>query len=519
VGKTNRVIPGSIVALAIATRVAAVLVLQSHHVPRSTYEHGEIAANMLAGRGFATHFLGADGPTSQQAPIYPTLVCIAYAIAGIETPNSLLIIELGQTVLAGVLVIGAMRLARAIDPTRAWLEWTSGLVTALHPTLVYAATHVQVALLGATLLVWTLAFGYECAASHRLRHAAFCGFLLALLALTDPILALAALGVACAIFAAGPPALDPIRSLRLLAVVATTALAGVSPWLVRNYLVHGEFVAIKSTFGYAFWQGNCSRSEGTDKVVRDSVERLLRGETAPTDLAGLNRRLWEARHEAGYIDDIALSKHDYSVLASVSEPERSRILFQRALADLKAVPGRYSRLCVRRLRYFIFFDETNPKSRVMAYRLPHLGLTLLAGAGLLLAGSSLRRRLLPTIIPVAVVVIFHSLTIVSARFHVPLEPLLGIWGACALVRGADSLGAMLKGSRQSASVRDHVESIGIKGRLAVSHRSQRLGVLSRGALDVSEDQAASHAENTDQTGTSPRYSKDGHFVAECGGLV
>ena len=61
--------------------------------PRSTYEHGEIAANLLAGRGFTTHFLGADGPTSQQAPIYPALVCLAYAIGGVETPQALFLLS------------------------------------------------------------------------------------------------------------------------------------------------------------------------------------------------------------------------------------------------------------------------------------------------------------------------------------------------------------------------------------------------------------------------------------------
>ena len=137
------------------------MVLQSHHVPRSTYEHGEIAANLLAGRGFATHFLGADGPTSQQAPIYPALVCLAYAIGGVETPQALLLLELGQSVLGGCAGAGSDstgtdRLLRAT-----WLAWISGLVTALHPTLVYAATHVQVALLGTTLLIWTLAWAYQ----------------------------------------------------------------------------------------------------------------------------------------------------------------------------------------------------------------------------------------------------------------------------------------------------------------------------------------------------------------------
>ena len=55
------------------------------------------------------------------------------------------------------------------------------------------------------------------------------------------------------------------------------------------------------------------------------------------------------------------------------------------LADLEADPARYGRLCLRRLRYFVFFDETNPKSRVLAYRVPHLGLTIFALVGVVLA--------------------------------------------------------------------------------------------------------------------------------------
>ena len=66
----RRRLAAGLVLLAIAVRVAAVLVLQSHRVPRSTYEHGEIAANLLAGRGFADPLPGggrsdlAAGPAS-----------------------------------------------------------------------------------------------------------------------------------------------------------------------------------------------------------------------------------------------------------------------------------------------------------------------------------------------------------------------------------------------------------------------------------------------------------------------
>src|SRR5215218_2810789 len=141
-----------LIALAVAVRVAAVLVLQSHTVARSTFEHGEIAANLLAGRGFSVRFLGAEGPTSQQAPLYPVMVAAAYAAGGVGTPRALLILELGQSVVGGLLVAAVLALAREVAPGRPRVAVLAGLLAALHPTLVYAATHVQVALLAAAEL-------------------------------------------------------------------------------------------------------------------------------------------------------------------------------------------------------------------------------------------------------------------------------------------------------------------------------------------------------------------------------
>lgn len=425
-------------ALAVAARVAAVLVLQSHRVPHSTYEHGEIAANLLAGRGFTIRLLGAEGPTSQQAPVYPCLLAAAYAIGGIETPRSLLILELFQAVLGGVLVLGVLALAREVAPGRPWVAGIAAGIAALHPTLVYAATHVQVALPAAVLLTWTLALAYRAGRTGRDRDAIGLGGLGALMVLTDPILGLAAPGAAWAVGLGRGGWRGAVRPVGLAALVA---MLGVAPWIIRNASVHGEFVFIKSTFGYAFWQGNCALSQGTDKVVRPSVDRVLadRGE----GLRGLNEALWKARHEAGYLDDIALTQADYRLLGQLTEPERSRHLFRRALADLAAEPGRYARLCLRRLQYFLFFDETNPKTRNLIYRAGHLGLTLLAALGWLVMRPELRQRLGPSALVAALLTLFHTLTIVSARFHVPLEPLMAVWagsfvtGHWSLVTGED----------------------------------------------------------------------------------
>lgn len=443
------------IAMAVAVRAAAVLALQSHTVPRSTYEHGEIAASLLAGRGFSVRFLGAEGPTSQQAPVYPMIVAGAYALGGVATPRALLILELGQAALGGVLVAGVLRLARQVAPGRPTVAGASALIAACHPTLVYAATHVQVASLAATLLVWTLVFAGKLAVTASRRDGFAFGLTLAALVLTDPILGLVAPAAAWAIVR-GRGGLR--AAARPLATVALIATLGVMPWIARNYKVHGELVLVKSSFGYAFWQGNCAGSLGTDKVARASVERVLARGGGGNGLAGLNKKLWEARHEAGYIDDVLLTRADYRKLGSVAEPERSRILFRRALADLRAEPGRYRRLCLARLQAFVFFDETNPKTRSLIYRVGHLGLTGLAVAGLLLAPGVVRARLGPSVVAATLIAAFHAATIVSARFHIPIEPLLAVWAASGLARWP----LPEVGSAPSA---DHVEGVGIIRRL------------------------------------------------------
>jgi hypothetical protein len=413
----------AIVALAVAVRVAAIVVLQSHTVPRSTYEHGEIAANLLEGRGFSIRFLGVDGPTSQQAPLYPVLVAAAFSVGGVETPEALLLLQLGQAALGGSLVFAVMALAGQVAPDRPRMALVAGLITALHPTLIYAATHIQVA--GIAALLVTLAFvgAYRLARSARRLEAFAVGGTLGLLVLCDPILGLIAPAVAWVVVL-GQGVRRAIVPLTTIALVASLAVA---PWIARNARVHGEFVPVKSTFGYAFWQGNCSLSEGTDKVIRTSVEPILAG--GGPSLADRNRALWDARHEAGYIDDIALTADDRQFLATLNEPGRSRWLFRRAMDDLRADPLRYPSLCARRLRAFILWDETNPKTRSLVYRAGHLGLTVLAVFGMIGLGPVLRRRLAPTLLAAALIAAFHALTIVSARFHVPIEPLMAVWAS------------------------------------------------------------------------------------------
>jgi hypothetical protein len=259
--------------------------------------------------------------------------------------------------------------------------------------------------------------------------AVLAGVLGGTLLLIEPILCLA-LPVCALAFWLGEAAARRWNwaALGRVALLAGVTLLVIAPWLVRNRLVHGEFVFIKSTFGYAFWQGNHPLSWGTDKVPQPSAE-ALRQEHDGT-LREMNSALWSARYKTLYIDDLVFQPFGYGQFAGLNEPERSRLLGHQAWQYVCNDPARYGRLCLQRLRYFLLFDETNPKAANGLYRAATVVWLLLAVGGILL---SLRRwrSLWPTYAIFGLVLLFHCLVIVSARFRIPVEPLSFVWAALA----------------------------------------------------------------------------------------
>ena len=93
---------------AFAVRLAVVYALPQHLDRPQTYEHGEIARNVLAGRGFVVTFLGQEGPTSQQAPFVPYLLAAVYAVSGVDSVESLVTFQVLQCLSGVALVLGVI---------------------------------------------------------------------------------------------------------------------------------------------------------------------------------------------------------------------------------------------------------------------------------------------------------------------------------------------------------------------------------------------------------------------------
>ncbi len=422
----------AIAGLAFIMRAGLVLWLASAGDTPYTYEHGVIAENLLAGNGFSIRFLGVEGATSQQGPLYPALLAALYAVFGVGSPTAIVAMQLLQCAAGAILVVALAHLAWSLIPERPAAGWLCALVAALLPTHIYMVTHIQVVVWAATTLVVLLAVVANANAMRSWLRGAVAGVLAGVLMLIEPILALAVPVAALLLYMTQRKKQRQTHgrgAWACVAVMTVAAVVVVGPWILRNRAVHGEWVFIKSTFGYALWQGNNPLSWGTDKIPNQLAAKISQGHDGT--LASRHQALRAARLKTQYIDDVALAVEGYGQFEGLTEPQRSRRLAHRAYRFIAEQPTRYASLCFQRLRYFMLFDETNPKTVDPIYRATTVAWLVLAAVGFL-ATLGQWRRLWPTYAIFAAVALFHTLTITSVRFRIVIEPLSLVWIAVAL---------------------------------------------------------------------------------------
>lgn len=112
----------------------------------------------------------------------------------------------------------------------------------------------------------------------------------------------------------------------------------------------------------------------------------------------------------------------------------------RLRRELSGEPWSYPRVVARRALMLLWFDPTNPRSYVAAYRVPYLVLAGLALVGLVLLG---RGGAWPAgfgawVAGLGGLVVVHTLVITSARFRLPIEALLLLPAAYAVHRLLES---------------------------------------------------------------------------------
>jgi hypothetical protein len=364
-------------------------------------EHLSIAEALAAGRGFADPFHDRTGPTAWMGPVLPTLQAVLIALGGINLAVvTVTFLQNLTLIFTGWLVLrAAARCQWPRAPVVAWAlyfatTWSyfSGcyqfthdawLIMLLLGVLVYVAEELCARSIG-----WPAAFGWG---------------------LLGGVVALASPGLGLAWFALSGLLGFSSRQVRPVLVSVSVAAAVVTPWIVRNALVFGRFIPVKSNLPFEVYQSNVLEPSG---VLHDET-----GLTHPFRVAGTERARYAKLGEMAYLDEYRT----------------------KTLEQLRRNPAGYlmrvkNRLLAATLVYYSgTVGEGNRRAlvRSLLHPLPFLGLAAMVLSGLWLRDPLAR---------IAVVVFLTYLTpyVLVAYYRRYAIPLIGlqvmfeIWGLDAI---------------------------------------------------------------------------------------
>jgi 4-amino-4-deoxy-L-arabinose transferase-like glycosyltransferase len=394
----------AVVALAAALRLL-MLLLWSPELSGDAVDYDRLARSLVEGRGYVNPM---GEPTSWRPPLYPAFVATGYLLSSGSIQ--------GVRVLQAVLDLGTVTCTYIIG--RSLFGRNSGLIAALLVALNLGTVAATGRLLSETLFTFLLLAGT--AVSDRWLRAVRggrstaavvlgigAGALLAGGTLTRGILLLypIVLVAVAAVFRPSKPRAEQApsvsgccwraTSLGSLALLSAFALI-LTPWVLRNYRVHGAFVPVATQVGMTLY--------GSYNPPR------------------------------GWIFGILPQDSTTAAAERLPEPEASAALVRGALGSIRAFPLRTLKLEGLKILYFWapfdweilpFYGAFNPTYAFVAlWALMYLAFYFRRGSVLTTAAVWL-----PILYLFGMALIFYG----SPRFRLPAEPLLALFAAAQLV--------------------------------------------------------------------------------------
>jgi 4-amino-4-deoxy-L-arabinose transferase-like glycosyltransferase len=227
------------------------------------YETGSIARSIATGKGFSSPFGDDSGPTAWIAPVYPYLCALIFKLFGVFTQTSGIVILALNSFFEALACIYIVRIGEKTVGRTA--GWSAGWVWAACFLFTrWATTWVWDMALSALLLTMVVDQTLDLAEQHERKPWLMYGFTWGLIALTNPSM-LATLPV-CAVWLISHGL--SWRFVRNGVLASAVFFALITPWLVRNRVVFGTWVFIRSNAGFEFSLGNYPSSTGLGWIGR-----------------------------------------------------------------------------------------------------------------------------------------------------------------------------------------------------------------------------------------------------------
>lgn len=223
------------------------------------FETGSIAAAIARGEGFSSPFgVPNTGPTAWLAPIYPYLVALVFKFFGTFTVASAIVILTINSIFAALTCIPIFKIGeRVFGRTVALLSgWAWAVVPFFFRWAITWVWDTSFSALLVALAVWAI-LHYR---RFQKRHWFVFGVLAGLSALVNPSL-LTLFGV-LALWAVWRLRTNGMVACKGFALFLVALAVLISPWLVRNRVVFGKWVFLRSNAGFEFCLGNYGGAPG-----------------------------------------------------------------------------------------------------------------------------------------------------------------------------------------------------------------------------------------------------------------
>lgn len=402
-----------ILASSFSVRLLLILWFKTYASP-VPWEFEFITNNLLSGRGY--YF---DGFYSHAPPVYVFLCAAIYSLTN-HSYLAVLIVQSAFSVLLSATIFAITKML--FDDLTGLL---ASVLVAFHPGFLYydvfnlIPLSIDAFLISATAFL-LLKFHY----SPTLKKSLLLGVLIGIGTLSRGIIGI--------LFPFMLTYLIFIKTVRFrdrlifAACMLTAGLAVLTPWMVRNYFVHKQFVFVTSTNSENFWRGNNPYATGAS--VNENNTSIIR--LTPI----------EFRQQVD----------------SMTELQKQRFFREEALRFIRERPADAIKLYLRKIYYFWWFSPSSGiayyHNYVIIYRIFYAIALVFYLAGIVLAmrtsGPRTRESCLILLSVVLAICLGQSMFYVEGRHRWLIEPILLIFfsfGTLELAKlGRNWIGAKMK---------------------------------------------------------------------------
>ena len=312
-----------VVGVGVLTRFLVVFVLGTFSNPE-LFEYDDMARSLNSGFGYVYRHFGVDYKSYYPGVPYIAWTAFLYSLFPKSVVLGQAAVLLAQSVMSGLLAYVVFLIGREVWNGRAGVG-AAGL-TLLHPGLAYYDIHklhpLSFDTLFVTFVVWAL---LRLRTSESFPKILLTGIVLGIALLQRGSLALFVPVSAMWVWLTGSQALR-VRIQRSV-VFTLGVVVAISPWLIRNYQVHGVPL-MATTSGEHFWLGNAPHSFGSA--------------TLPSG-------------------ELAIDQSSAAVWDATSEMEQNGIYWQAAMDNVNAAPGGF---VVGIFKKFVYFWTIAPQTGV-----------------------------------------------------------------------------------------------------------------------------------------------------------